>query len=80
MIDKLALPLDWMNWIELNQIELAIRGEGGCGTGWKDERIKQRKNCIDNFTVISWEKAGWVEVEEGKWEIDGDGRRLDLGW
>ena len=39
-----------------------------------------RKPIIDNSTVITSGKEGWGEVEKGKGGINGDGRRLDLGW
>ena len=37
-------------------------------------RIVHQK--LDNLK----EKGGWGEVEDGIWRINGDGRRLELGW
>ena len=34
----------------------------------------------DSSVVIPRGKVGWEEVEEGEGGINGDGRRLDLGW
>ena len=33
----------------------------------------------DNSMVIAREKGEWEDFKEGKGEISGDGRRLDLG-
>ena len=41
---------------------------------------KNRKNHgPNNSMVITRGKWGWGQVKEGKGEINGDGRRLDLG-
>ena len=43
---------------------------------------KKKKPLIDtdNSVVITRGKGGWREVEESKEGINGDGRRLGLGW
>ena len=38
---------------------------------------RKKKNVIDNSMVITTGKARW---EEGKGGLNGDGRRLGLGW
>ena len=44
----------------------------------KGEGIK--KTTHRHITVTTREKGGSGEVEEGIGGINGDGRRLDLGW
>ena len=39
-----------------------------------------KSSDTDNSMMITRGKARSGKVEEGKWEIGGDGRRLDLGW
>ena len=52
----------------------------------KGEGIKKKKKPektlidTDDSTVITRGKGAWREGEEGKGEISGDGRRLNLGW
>ena len=57
-------------------------GRRVAGLGEKCEGIKQNKNLIDrdNSTVITRGEGPCREVEKGKEGINGDGRRLDLGW
>ena len=45
-------------------------------------RYRKQKNLvdIDNSRVITRGKGGWGETEEDKGGINGDKRRLDLGW
>ena len=35
---------------------------------------------LDNSVVVAEGRKGGREVEDGLWGINGDGRRLDLGW
>ena len=63
------------------QTDSCQRG-GDWGLGDKGEGLKQRKKRLmdkDNSMVIAREKGEWEDFKEGKGEISGDGRRLDLG-
>ena len=42
--------------------------------------LSKKKYLINDSVVIIRGKSVWVEAGEGKWRINGDGRRLDLEW
>ena len=48
----------------------------------KGKELRKKKNLIDtdNSMVITRGKGEWGDIEGGKGAINGDGRRLDLGW
>ena len=57
----------------------AIRGEGFGGLHKKGEGIKNKNpSKTDKNMVITRGKGTRGKVEEDKWRISGDGRRLDL--
>ena len=53
--------------------------------GWVEKVKRLSKNNkkltgIDYSMVMTRGEGGWGDVEDGKGGINGDGRRLDLGW
>ena len=54
----------------------------GRGAGDKGIKHKNKQKTTHKQTTVGWlpEGKGVGEVEEGKGGINGDGRRLDLGW
>lgn len=37
-------------------------------------------HAMDNSVVIDRGRGAWQELEKSQGEINGDGKRLDLGW
>lgn len=53
------------------------------GLGEKCEGIKQRQKTLHRHKQQCGDnqmEKGWREVNEGKGGLNGDGKRLDLGW
>ena len=60
----------------------AVRGRGIVGLGeMKGLRGKKPQKLLDtNNGMVITREEGVGTVEEGKGRVNGDGRRLDLGW
>ena len=46
----------------------------------KGKGLRKKPSETNNSMVITRGEGVWGEGEEGKSRINGDGRRLDLGW
>ena len=66
-------------------MDTAVREEGFGGWVRRVKRLsKVKKRLMDTYSGMLnggyQRKIGWGKREQGKRELNGDGRRLDWGW